>query len=94
MINDKLITQEDYVMKMKEVARSSTKFSGIKGNMIARAFLETIGDYFFIQNKVKYIFTIKPTFPKHTEVDEIYQRVIKLTIPNEKRWEELCDLLD
>lgn len=41
VINDKLITQEDYVLKMKEMARSGVKFSGIKGSMTTTTFLET-----------------------------------------------------
>lgn len=42
VINDKLITHEDYVLKMKEVARSSMKVSGIKGSMTSMEFLETM----------------------------------------------------
>lgn len=94
VINDKLIAQEDYVPKMKEMARSSIKVSGIKGSMKAKEFLETISNDVYIQNEVKHVFTVKPTFSKYIEVDEIYWRVIKLTITDEKRWEEFCDLLD
>lgn len=36
VINDKLITQEDYVQKMKEMAKRGIKFSGIKGSMTSR----------------------------------------------------------
>lgn len=79
---------------MKEVARISVKFSGIKGTMTTRSFLETMENDFYIQNEVKHVFTVKPTFAKYIEVDEIYKRVIKLTIPDIKMWEELCDLLD
>jgi len=70
--NDKMITQEDYVMKMKEVAKSIDKFSGIKGNLTSRALLETMANEFYIQNEVKHVFTVKPTFSKYIEVDEIY----------------------
>lgn len=49
---------------------------------------------FHVQNEVKHIFTIKTTFAKYTEVDEIYRGVTKLTVPQEKRWEELVDSLD
>lgn len=94
VINDKLITQEDYVLKMEEGTRSNIKFSGIKGSMTTREFLETMTNEFFIENEVKHVFTIKPTFEKYTKVDEIYWRVIKLTILDEKRLEELCHLLD
>jgi len=79
---------------MKEVAKSNVKLSGIKGSMIAKAFLETMPNEFHVQNEVKHIFTMKPTFFKYTEVDEIDCRVTKLIVPDEKRWEELLDLLD
>jgi len=92
--NGKLITQEDYILKVKEMARSSIKFSGIKGSMTTNVFLETMSNDFYVQNEVKHIFTVKPTFSKYIEVDEIYCRVKKLTIRDEKRWEELVDLLD
>lgn len=94
VINEKLITQEDYIQKMKEVAKSSTKFNRIRGSMTAKAFLETMSNDFHMQNEVKHIFTVKPTFAKYTEVDEIYRRVTKLTVPDEKRWEDLLHLLD
>jgi len=57
---------------MKEVARSSIMFSGIKGIMTTKAFLEIMSNYFYVQNEVKHIFTMKTTFSKYTEVDEIY----------------------
>ena len=62
--------------------------------MAARAFLETMANDFYIRNEVKHVFTVKPTFAKYTEVDEIYCRVKKLIVPYEKRWEELLDLLN
>lgn len=79
---------------MKEVAKSSIKLSGIKGSMTLKAFLDTMSNEFQVQNEVKHIFTVKPTFSKYTEVDEIYRKLSKLTVPDEKRWEELLDLLD
>lgn len=94
VINDKLITQEDYILKMKEIAKSNIKFSGIRGSMTTKVFLETMSNDFHVQNEVKHIFTVNPTFAKYTEVDGIYRRVTKLTVLDEKRWEELVDLLD
>jgi len=78
---------------MKEMAKSSIKFSGIKRSMTTRAILETMENDFYIQNEVKHVFIMKPTFTKYTEVDETYWRVIKLTILDEKICEEICDLL-
>lgn len=62
--------------------------------MKTKAFLETMSNDFHVQNEVKHIFTVKPTFAKHTEVDEIYREVTKLIVPDEKIWEELLNLLD
>jgi len=36
VMNDKLITQEDYALNMKEMARRSIKVSGIMGSMIGK----------------------------------------------------------
>ena len=72
---------------MIEMAKRSINFSGIKGSMTSRAFLETMSNDFYIHNEVKHIFTLKLTFSNYIEVDEIYRRVTKLTIPDEKRWE-------
>ena len=79
---------------MKEVAKRNIKFNGITGSMKMKAFLETMSNDFHIENVVKHIFIVKPTFAKYTEVDEVYCKVIKLTVPNENRWEELVDFLD
>lgn len=94
VINDNLITQEDYILKMKEVDKSIIEFSGIKGSMTTKAFLDTMSNDFHMQNDVKHVFTLKPTFAKYTEVDKICHRVTKLIVPYEKRWQELVDLLD
>ena len=69
-------------------------FSGIKGSMVEKDFMETMSNEFHVQNEVKHIFTLKPPFATYTEVDEIYRRVTKLTVPDEKKWEELLGLLD
>lgn len=94
VINEKLITQGDYILKMKEVAKSSIKFSKIKGSMKKKVFLEAMSNNFHVQNEVKHIFIVKPTFYKYIEIDEIYHTVTKLIVPDEKSREELVDLLD
>ena len=62
--------------------------------MTGKAFLKAMGKDFFIQHEVNHIFVVKPTFSRYTEVDEIYRKVIKLTIPDEDRWVKLCELHD
>lgn len=89
VINDKLMTREDYLKKLQD----TTKSSNIKGSMTGRAFYEAISNICFMQNKIKHIFIVKPTFAKYTEVDEIYHRVTKISIPDEERWEK-CEYQD
>ena len=57
-------------------------------------FLETLEFDLNIQHEIKHIFITKPTFSKYTEVDDIYIKLIKMSIPSEYSWEKLCKLLD
>jgi hypothetical protein len=47
-----------------------------------------------IQHEIKHIFAIKPSFSKYMDMDEVYRRLLKVTVPGHIRWEEMCDLLD
>jgi hypothetical protein len=93
VLNDKLMTLPDYKHKMATMAKDSSKFSGIQGTIMGKAFLETLQPDISVQHEIKYIFIIKPTFAKYTEVDEVYCRLLKVTIPSQLRWEELCNLI-
>jgi hypothetical protein len=94
VLNDKLMTLLDYKQKMDTMAKNSSKLSGIQGSIMGKGFLETLEATLNIQHEIKYIFIIKLTFSKYTEVDEIYRRLLKVTIPSHLRWEELCDLIE
>ena len=94
VLNDKLMTLPDYKKKMATMAKDSSKFSGIQGSITGKAFLETLQRDINIQHEIKYIFIIKPTFSKYIEVDEIYRRLLKVTIPSQVRWEELFNLIE
>ena len=94
VLNDKLMTLSDYKQKISMVAKDSSKFSRIQGSITGKAFLETLQLDLNIQHKIKYIFITRPTFAKYTEMDEIYRRLLKVTIPNQQRWEELCTLIE
>jgi len=82
------MTREDYLKKLQDISKDIANSSNIKGSMIGRAFYEAINNICFIQNEIKHIFTVKPTFAKYSELDEIYHRVNKISIPNEERWEK------
>jgi len=74
--------------------KQNSKFGGIHGSIIGKDFLETLQFDLSIQHEIKDIFTIKPTFSKYTKMDEIYRKLLKISIPSKKRWEELCVLLE
>ena len=94
VINDKLMTLTDYKKSLTEVSMDSSKFAGIQGSITGRAFMDALQLDISIQHEIKHIFIIKPTFSKYTYMDEMYRRLLKVTVPGHLRWEELCDLLD
>jgi hypothetical protein len=94
VINDKQITLSDYKQKIITVAKDGSKFVGIQGNITDKAFLETLQLDLSIQHEIKYIFITKPTFTKYTEMDEVCQRLLKVTIPSQKRWDDLYALIE
>jgi hypothetical protein len=94
VLNDKLMTLPDYKQKLATVAKGSSKFSGIQGSITGKAFIETLQSNINIQHEIRYIFIIRPTFSKYIEMDEIYRRLLKVLIPSQLLWEELCNLIE
>ena len=94
VINNKLITLSDYKKKILTMEKDGSKFTGIKGNIMGKSFLETLRLDLIIQQEIKYLFITKPTFTKYTETDEVYQRLLKVNIPSQQRWDDLCDLIN
>ena len=76
------------------MSKDSSKFASIQGSINGKAFLDALQLDISIQHEIRYIFLTKPTFAKYTDMDEVYQRLLKVTVPSHLRWEELCDLLD
>ena len=94
VLNNKLMSLSDYKKRISTMAKDSSKFSGIQGSITGKAFLETLQHDLNIQHEIKYVFIIKPTFAKYTEMDEVYHRLLKFTIPITQRWDELCNLIE
>jgi hypothetical protein len=94
VINDKLMTLPDYKKRLAEVSKDSSRFAGIQGSITGKAFMDALQLDISIQHEIRYIFLIKPTFAKYTDMDEVYRRLLKVTVPSHLRWEELCDLID
>jgi len=94
VINDKLMPIEDYVKKLTELGTHAASMAKIKGLVTPVLIVKPLRDSFFILVEIKHIFLVKPTFTKYTEMDEIYRRVTNISIPDNKRWEELTDLIN
>jgi hypothetical protein len=94
VIDDRLMVLSDYTKKLIEVSKDCAKFAGIQSNITGRALMEALHWDFEIQHEIKHVFVVKPTFAKYTDMDEVYRRLLKVTVPTPIRWEELCDLLD
>jgi hypothetical protein len=94
VINDKLMTLLDYKKTLAEVSKDNSKFVGIQGSITGKSFLDALQLDISIQHEIRYIFLTKPTFAKYTDMDEVYRRLLKVTVPSHLRWEELYDLLD
>jgi hypothetical protein len=88
------MTLSDYKKKLATVAKYSSKFKGIQGSITGKAFLEALRSDISIQHEIQYIFIVKPTFSKYTEMDEVYRRLLKVIVPSHLRWEELCNLIE
>jgi hypothetical protein len=94
VLNDKLITLADYNQKLKTVAKDNSKFAGIHRSITGKAFLKTLQFDLNIQHEIKHIFITKPTFSKYRKMDEIYRKLLKISILSKKRWDKLCELLE
>jgi len=66
VINDKLMTLPNYKKRPADVAKDSSKFSGIQGSITGKAFLDALQLDINIQHEIRYIFITKPTFTKYT----------------------------
>jgi hypothetical protein len=91
---NKIDALPDYKKKLSEVSKDSSKFSGIQGSITGKAFMDALQLDISIQHEIRYIFLTKLTFTKYTDMDEVYRRLLKVTVPSHLRWEELYDLLD
>jgi len=83
VINDKLMTIEDYVKRLKDIAKDSVNLSNIRGNIIGKAMPDPISNPFFIEHELKHVFTMNPTYALYAETNKIYFTMIKVKILDE-----------
>ena len=85
------MAKEDYFKRLHHIATDAANISNIKGNITGKTLLEAIKNQIYIEHELKHVFQVKPTFVKYTEADEIYRRLIKVTVPDQEAWIDLCD---
>jgi hypothetical protein len=83
-----------YKQKINIVENDGSKFAGIQGSITGKYFLEKLQLDLSIQHEIKHIFITKPNFFKYIEMDDIYRKLLKVSIPSKNRWEDLCSLLE
>lgn len=71
--------------KLNVIEIVKARFEGIKGHLRGEEILESLDFDLIIKHKIKHIFVNKPTFEKYTEVDEVYRKLVNLSIPSEDR---------
>ncbi len=76
VINDKLMTQEDYNKKIREVAEEQTNNSSMSGIPTGRVLYQTFENLFYLQHEMKHLFINKSTFSKYIESDDIYRKML------------------
>jgi hypothetical protein len=65
VINDKLMTLPDDKKRLADVAKDSSEFARIQGNITRKEFLDALRWDISIQHDIRYIFVTKPTFAKY-----------------------------
>lgn len=85
---------EEYWKTLYTIATDKAKFAGIKGHLVGKAFLEALNFDLIIKHVIKHIFFNKPIFEKYTEVDEVFRKLINLSIPCQDRWDHFCEIIE
>ena len=91
VINDKLMIREDYVKRLKDMAKDFVNLSNIRGNIAGKAMPDPINNPIFIEHDLKQVFIMKPNLVWYIETYEIYCMMIKVKILDEEHWSELCN---
>jgi len=93
VINDKLMTREDYNRKIREVAKDQVNTSSTKALPTRKVLYQTFENLFYLQHEAKHLFINKLTFSKYIEANEVYRNMLKIQLPDVETWEKLTDLL-
>lgn len=93
VINDKLMTQDDYNKNIWEVTKEQENTSSMSGIPTGSVLYQAFENLFYLPHEVKHLFINKPTFEKYIEANEIYRKMLNLELLDEETWQNLNDLL-
>lgn len=93
VIHDKLMKQDGYDKKMREISKDQTKLLTSQGIPTGKVLYKNFENLFYPQHEVKHLFLNKPTFSKYTKAYEIFRRMMKTKFLETKFWENITDLL-
>lgn len=82
VINEKLMTQLDYVDRLRKLAKEQASSLAMKALPTDEVLYDTLEKLFFLKHEVKHLFLTKPNFEKYIEKDEIYIRIVNVKLPN------------
>ena len=92
-LNDQLMPQKDYDLKIRTHAKEQVKQPLPQGSPTGKILLQDFENLFFLDNEITHMFTIKPNFAKYTEADESYRKLKIMKITSTEKWQEFTDLL-
>lgn len=49
---------------------------------------------FFTKREIQHLFLTRSMFEKYIEVDDSYRKLTKFSIPDNKRWDKLLELIE
>ena len=93
VIHDKLMTQLDYVDRLKKLSKEQESTSGVKALPTRKVLYDTLENLFFLEHEVKHLFVTKPIFSKFTKENKIYRRMLKVKLLGDEWWEKMTNLL-
>ena len=93
VFNEKLMPQKDYYKKFMDFAKEQVNKQLAQGTPTGKVLLQYFEDLFFLQNEIKHLFVIKPTFARYTEADENFRKMKNVQIPKAEEWQNFIDLM-
>lgn len=93
VIHDKLMTQDDYIEILNKLANIQASTSRVKALPMGKVLYDNLENLSFLEHEIKHLFINKPNFPKYTEGNEIYRKILKMKLPEGEWWMKLMDLV-